>query len=238
MSFKKVKKELLAKRNNGKKKILQRFFKTGKGEYGEGDLFLGVTVPETRLVAKQFKGLILEDIQELLGDKYHEVRLCGLFLLIQKYKFAKKNNDVKGMKRIVDFYLKNLKYVNNWDLVDLSCYKILGDYLINNVSDRKILYDLVKSNNMWARRVSIVSTMIFIRNNDLDDVFLLSEKLLLDDEDLMHTAVGWMLREAGKRDELRLKTFLKMHVRVMPRTMFRYAIEKFSYDERQKHLKM
>jgi 3-methyladenine DNA glycosylase AlkD len=237
MSFKKVRNVLIKKKNDEKRKVLQSFFKTGKGEYGEGDLFLGVSVPEIRFVAKHFKGLMLEDIQELLRDKYHEVRLCGLFLLVEKYEFVKKQN-LKENKKIVDFYLKNLKYVNNWDLVDLSCYKILGDYLTNKVYERKILYKLAKSENVWERRVSIVSTMSFIRLNDLDDVFLLSEKLLFDKEDLMHKAVGWMLREAGKRNELRLKNFLKKHVRVMPRTMFRYAIEKFSESERQKYLKM
>lgn len=233
----KVEQELKKRGNREKKKILQRFFKTGKGEYGEGDIFLGVSVPETRTIAKHHEGLILKDVQELLRNKYHEVRLCALLILVIKYERAKKNNEESEQKKIVDFYLKNLERANNWDLVDLSCYKILGDYLINKKQERKILYELIKSKNMWKRRVGIVSTMALIKNNDLDDVYSLSEQLLSDREDLMHKAVGWMMREAGKKDEERLKEFLDKHIKKMPRTTLRYAIEKFQERERLKYLK-
>jgi 3-methyladenine DNA glycosylase AlkD len=230
--------ELKALENPEKKKILQRFFKTGTGEYGEGDVFLGVTVPETRRVTKRFNSLMLKDIQGLLLNKYHEVRLAGFLILIDKYESAKKKKEFSEQKRIVDFYLKNIENANNWDLVDLSCYKILGDYLINKKNERMILYELIKSKNLWKRRVGMVSTMALIRNNDLDDVFSLSEHLFQDKEDLMHKAVGWMLREAGKRDEARLKDFLKKNVKKMPRTTLRYSIEKFSERDRQYYLKL
>lgn len=228
--------ELKKFKDNKKKKILQSFFKTGKGEYGEGDVFLGVVVPKTRSVAKSFKNLPFKEIQKLLINKYHEVRLLGLLVLVEKYEFAKKVSDDKKRSSIIRFYLNNLKNINNWDLVDLSCYKILGDYLVDK-DKRDILYDLVKSVNMWERRIGIVSTLALIKNDDLDDVFALCECLLNDKEDLMHKATGWMLREAGKKDENRLILFLEKHSKNMPRVMLRYSIERFPEKTRKYFLK-
>lgn len=225
-------------KNSDKRKILQRFFKTGVGEYGEGDLFLGVTVPEIRKVVKRSKGLILKDIQELVRNEYHEIRLCGFLLLVDRYEEFVKKKEFSDTKRIVDFYLKNLKHANNWDLVDLSCYKILGAYLTENVGEREILYKLIKSKNMWHRRAGIVSTMALIRKGELDDTYTISEKLFGDREDLMHKATGWLLREAGKRDEARLKKYLRRNIRIIPRTTLRYAIEKFNDEERAIFLKL
>jgi 3-methyladenine DNA glycosylase AlkD len=235
---KEVIKEIHGLKNLEKKKILQRFFKTGVGEYGEGDLFLGVTVPEIRKVVKHSNGLILKDIQELVRNEYHEIRLCGFLILVDKYECFIKRKEFDEAKRLVDFYLKNLKYANNWDLIDLSCYKILGDYLIENKSERKILYELIKSKNMWHRRAGIVSTMALIRKGDLDDTYSISKKLFKDKEDLMHKATGWLLREAGKRDETRLKEHLRQNIRSIPRTTLRYAIEKFNEEERAIFLKL
>lgn len=225
-------KELKKYKDPEKKKIHQSFFKTGKGEYGEGDKFLGVTVPNTRKVAKTFKDLKLKDVKELLKNEIHEARLLGLLILVEKYEEAKKQKDEKENKKIVEFYLQNLKGINNWDLVDLSCYKILGDFLANK-KQRKILYELAKSNNMWERRISIVSTMAFIKNNDLKDVYKLSKKLMKDKEDIIHKATGWMLREAGKKDENKLKAFLEKNIKQMPRVTLRYSIERFPETERK-----
>ena len=227
--------ELKKYEDKEKKVILQRFFKTGIGEYGEGDVFLGVTVPKTRSVAKQFKGLILKDIQELLLNKHHEVRLMGLLILVEKYEETKKKSNEKETKRIVDFYVKNLKKANNWDLIDLSCYKILGDYLVDK--ERRILYELIKSKNLWERRAGIVSTLALIKKGELDDAFELSKRLLKDEEELIHKATGWVLREAGKKDEARLETFLEENTKNVPRVTLRYAIERFPEKERKKFLK-
>ena len=207
------------------------FFKTGKGEYGEGDVFLGVTVPDTRKVAKQFLDLKLSELKKSFSSKFHEERLCVLLILVEK--FAKASE--KEQKQIFDFYLKNTKYVNNWDLVDLSAPKIVGEYLLNK--DKKLLFSLADSNSLWERRIAIVSTFTFIKNNSLEETFSLSKKLLGDKHDLMHKAVGWMLREAGKRDKQALVKFLENHKSKMPRTMLRYAIEKFSEKERKEFLK-
>ena len=237
-------KELSKLKNSAKAKILLRFFKTGPGEYGEGDVFLGVTVPETRRVAKEFKDLSFDELQKVLNSSYHEIRLAGLLILVAKYneidKNIKKGNDIKNNEKkadeIIKFYLKNIKNINNWDLVDLSCSYILGKYLLNK--DRKILYNLSRDKNMWARRIAIISTFAFIRNNDLDDVYKISKILLKDKEDLMHKAVGWMLREAGKRDKARLEKFLIDNKKDIARTAWRYAIEKFPEKQRQEFLKI
>jgi len=239
VSSKKVIDELFSFKDVNKSVILQRFFKVGKGQYGEGDLFLGISVPVLRQIAKKHKCLILEDIQELLRNKYHEVRLCALLILVEKYEDAQKMVQSKSIKEeIVTFYLNNLVYVNNWDLVDLSCYKILGEFVLEYKYKRKILFKLIKSKNLWFRRVGIVSSFALIKKQELDEVFSLSEQLLFDEENLLHKAVGWMLREAGKRDVVRLTNFLEKHAKVMPRVMLRYSIEKFSPKEKLRFLKI
>lgn len=200
-----------------KKLVLPRFFKTGKGEYGEGDKFLGVIVPETRKVAKANKNASYELIEALLESEWHECRLCALLILIEKYK--------KIPEEAVQFYLCHLKGINNWDLVDLSAPYILGDYLVNR-NDRQILYTLAKSPDMWSQRIAIVSTLMLIRNGQYTDTIALAEQFLTTRHDLIQKATGWMLREVGKRDEPLLVSFLEANSTRMPRTMFRYAIEK------------
>jgi 3-methyladenine DNA glycosylase AlkD len=202
-----------------------RYFKTGKGEYGEGDMFIGLTVPQVRLIAKKYKDLPLSDVEELLHNKIHEYRLTALIILTYQ----------KLNKEIVDLYLRNTKYINNWDLVDLSSHEILGTWLLDKPRD--ILYTLAKSKNIWDRRIAIISTFAFLRKNDTADSLKLAEMLLGDDHDLMHKAVGWALREVGKRDEKTLVDFLAKHYRAMPRMTLRYAIEKFSKERREKYLK-
>jgi 3-methyladenine DNA glycosylase AlkD len=208
---------------------LQRFFKTGKGEYGEGDVFLGIKVPIQRKICKNYGDLNLNAIQKLLNSKIHEHRLCGLFVLVSKYKKS------KNKKEIFKFYLKNTKKINNWDLVDLSSPNIVGEYLLNK--DKKVLYKLAKSKNLWEKRISIVSTFTFIRNNKLEDTLKISQILLKDKHDLIHKAVGWMLREVGKKDIKKLELFIQKNYKDMPRTMLRYAIEKFPEKKRKDYLK-
>lgn len=216
-------KELRKLSDDEKKIILPRFFKTGKGEYGEGDRFIGVTVPDTRKVARQFKDVSLEVIEALLESEWHECRLCALLILIEKYR--------KTPDEAVRFYLDHTKGINNWDLVDLSAPYILGDYLTGR-TDRRILYHLAGSSNMWERRIAIVSTLMLIRHGQYDDTMKLAEILLFSKHDLMQKAVGWMLREVGKRNKDLLVEFLERHRLHMPRTMLRYAIEKFPQQQR------
>jgi len=211
-----------------KAKLLQGFFKTGKGQYGEGDIFLGVKVPESRTVAKKYHDLSFEDIKTLLQSKIHEERLTALLLLVHLYQ---KNPD----KKFVDFYLSNTKHINNWDLVDLTAHKIVGHYLENKPRD--ILYKLARSKILWERRISIISTFHFIRDRDFKDALALADILLNDEHDLMHKAVGWVLREIGKKDLKVEEGFLRKHYKKMPRTMLRYSIEKFPEDVRKKYLK-
>ncbi len=225
-----VKKEIQAKRNREHAPLLQRFFKTGKGEYAEGDIFYGLTVPESRIIAKKFFDLPFTEIPKLLHSKIHEERAIALFILVEQFKKA----DEKMKKKIVDFYLSSTRWINNWDLVDLSSHKILGEYLVDK--DAKILLKMAKSKNLWERRIAIVSAFAFIRRGKLKESFHLAEMLLKDSHDLMHKAVGWMLREAGKKDRVPLEVFLDTHAHHMPRTMLRYAIEKFSPAERQFYL--
>ena len=205
-----------------------RFFKTEKGSYGAGDIFIGVTVPLQRKLSKEYKDLSQKDLKELISSPIHEHRLIALFILDHQYKAYP--------KRTKNFYVKHIKHVNNWDLVDASAHKILGKYLFEEEEDRDILYTYARSKDLWKKRISIVATAWFIKNNDLDDTFALSEILLYDDHDLIHKAVGWMLREAGKRDAARLETFLKKHYKTMPRTCLRYAIEKFPEKRRKAYL--
>lgn len=217
-----------------KAQFLPRFFKTGKGEYGEGDKFLGVVVPDQRAVVKEyFKKVDLKDIQELLESPYHECRLTALLLLVSKYE---KSKDDKEKRLFIDFYLKNLQHVNNWDLVDLSCYKLLGRYSFENEDD-SLLMKLSKEEDMWKKRVAIVGTMYYVKKGKLD----LTKKLVLNNlnhpHDLMHKANGWLLREMGKQNEQELFDFLKNHYQNMPRTTLRYAIEKLDESLRQDFLK-
>lgn len=227
-----LKKDFSKLANPSKAKLLQGFFKTRKGEYGEGDSFLGIVVPKQRkLVKKYASSLSLEDIQELLSTNIHEYRLTALLILVKQYKNAK---DSEEKKKIFDFYLKNTKNINNWDLVDLSSRDIVGNFLLDK--NRGKLYELARSNRLWERRIAIISTSEFIRHRQFDDSIRLSEILLKDKHDLIHKAVGWMLREVGKKDIETLKQFLGNHYKVMPRTMLRYSIEKFPENERKFYL--
>lgn len=213
--------------------VLQRFFKTSKGEYGEGDVFLGIKVPVLRGVANEFGDLSLSEIQLLLNSKVHEKRMVALFVLIDQFK---KGSDA-DKERFFEFYLRNAKRVNNWDLVDLSAPNIVGSFLLDkDMKDRTVLYKLAKSNNLWERRIAIVSTFAFIRNNEFKDTLRISKLLLSDSADLIHKSVGWMLREVGKRDVVVLEKFLKPRYKQMPRTMLRYAIEKFDVGKRKRYL--
>ncbi len=226
-----LKKELESFANPEKARIHQKFFKTGKGEYGEGDVFLGVVVPDSRKIAKKYKDIELKELETLLNSKIHEERFVSLLILIDKFE----KQDEEKKQEVVDFYLENLKNINNWDLVDVSAHKILGSYLFNK--NRKILYNLAASKNLWEKRISVIATLYFIGRNDFSDTLKISEVLLKDKHDLIHKAVGWMLREVGKRDLQVEEDFLKKHYKKMPRTMLRYAIEKFPEEKRQKHLK-
>jgi 3-methyladenine DNA glycosylase AlkD len=209
-----------------------RFFKTGKGEYSEGDLFIDITNPEVHKIANKYKKEIsLEHTLHFLRHKIHEYRLFALDVL--KYKYSKANGDEK--KEIVDLYLNNRKFVNNWDLVDVSAPHILGDWLIEK--DRKVLYKLVKEENLWSNRIAILSTLAFIKENDFEDTLKLSEALLNHEHDLIHKAVGWMLREIWKRDKKVTESFLIDHYENVPRTALRYAIEKMEETKRKKFLK-
>lgn len=214
-----------------KRNILPRFFKTGKGEYGEGDKFLGVSVPDVRKVAKNHKNATINELTEMMQSEWHEVRLCSLLIMVEQFK----KMDDEGRKRIVDFYLSVTNRINNWDLVDLSCPAIIGEYLLNRSHD--LLYRLAESSLLWENRIAIVSTIIFIRHGQLDDTFNLSTKMMNHPHDLMHKAIGWMLREAGKRDESRLYNYVKTYRLEMPRTMLRYAIEKFDKNVRAELMK-
>jgi len=234
-SLNKLKKEISLLADKKQAENLQRFFKTKKGEYGEGDIFLGIKVPVQRNVSKSFLDLDLVDIQALLNSKIHEERMIALFILLEQYKKAGKEKNESIKKQIFDFYLKNTKNINNWDLVDLSCRDIVGNYLLDK--DRKILYRLAKSNHLWERRIAIISTSEFIRYNKLEDTFKISELLLCDKHDLIQKAVGWMLREAGKRNKKAEIKFLLKHKNKMPRIMLRYSIEKFSDKERQSFMR-
>lgn len=280
-------KELNQLANPEKAKNLARFFKTGQGEYGEGDIFLGITVPEQRALVKKYQNLNLNDCQKLLKSKIHEHRLVALLILVAKFKKFQKysiyqsslssprlrggvpqsgtegcinsttpsplrratppqrggevinksaQNQYKIQQKIFNLYLKNAKYINNWDLVDLSAPNIVGNYLLDK--DRKILYRLANSKNLWQRRIAILATFEFIKNNQFDDSIKIAKILLNDNHDLIHKAVGWMLREIGKRDQKLLENFLNQHAHQMPRTMLRYSIEKFPEKKRLYYLKI
>jgi 3-methyladenine DNA glycosylase AlkD len=218
-----------------KAQALSRYFKTGRGEYGEGDVFLGIMVPQTRQVARRYADIPLEEVRELLSSAIHEERLAGLLILVDKYRKAKGNE--AGRKRIFDFYLANTQGVNNWDLVDLSTPEIISGYLLEHVEERAVLHRLARSRNIWERRIAIMGTFRFIKERQFGDALKIAEMLLDDRHDLIHKAVGWMLREIGKRDQAAEERFLKKHHRTMPRTMLRYAIEKFDGKKRSFYMK-
>ena len=230
-SLEEIQKKLQELGNKEKAIKHQSFFKTGPGEYGEGDIFIGVTVPELRKLEKEYKTIPLREVKQLLHSSIHEERLLSLFLLIHRYS----KGDESEKKRIYELYLKDTKFINNWDLVDSSAGHIVGAFLFGK--SKKPLYDFVKSENLWERRISIISTFYFIKRNQFSDTLKISKVLLSDKEDLIHKAVGWMLREVGKRDISVEENFLKKHYKNMPRTMLRYAIEKFPEPKRQRYLK-
>jgi len=234
MSAIQVKKELQALANRGKAHDLQKFFQTAPGQYGEGDIFLGLAVPHVREIAKKYKELSLQQIEILTRSEFHEVRLCGLVILTIQYKGAKER---KEKKKIFDLYMKALYAgdINNWDLVDVTA-PIIGAYLIDSQDPYVLLFKLAKSKSLWQRRVSMVFTFAFIRAGEIVPTFEMAEKLLHDKHDLIHKAVGWALREAGKLNGIALRDFLSEHSHEMPRTMLRYSIEKFPERERKKWL--
>lgn len=215
-----------------KAKHLQRFFKTGKGQYAEGDVFLGIVVPLTRDIVKQSPALPLTEIQQLINSEYHEARLAGFLFLVKQFKKATES----GREEIFDFYLHNARRANNWDLVDVTCRDVIGLYLLDK-ADRSALYRLAGSDNLWEQRIAIVATWTFIKHRQFDDTLALAEKLLHHPHDLMHKAVGWMLREVGKKDKAPLCEFLERHHKTMPRTMLRYAIEHFTPETRARFMK-
>ena len=230
MSLPELRKSVGDYTNKEKGIFLQRFFKTGPGEYAEGDIFAGLTVPQSRKIVNANSGLSLMELQALIKSKIHEERLIALLILVKQYSKA----DEKERNKIFRFYLKNIKQVNNWDLVDLSAPKIIGRHLID--MDKEVLHDLAESRNLWKRRIAILATQYFIQNGFIDETFRIADKLLYDKEDLIHKAVGWMLREVGKKNIKAEKGFLKPRYNKMPRTMLRYAIEKFPEVERKKYL--
>jgi len=231
MSLLEMRKEIFKQKNPAQAIVLQRFFKTGKGEYGEGDIFYGITVPVQRIIAKQFKDLSLGDLKVLINSKVHEERLIAAFILVEQFQKANE----KKQKTIFNFYIKNRSGINNWDLVDLSAPKIVGQYLIDK--DKKLLYKFAHSKDLWEKRIAILSTFTFMRQHWFEDTFIISEILMLDEHDLIHKAVGWMLREVGNRDIEAEEEFLKKYYKTMPRTALRYAIEKFPEKKRKNYLK-
>ncbi len=231
MKVQTIKKRLKQLANRETAEVFQRFFKTGPGEYGEGDVFIGVRVPDLRKLAKEFQDTAFEDVKSLLGSEIHEERLLALLILVRKYL---KGNETKK-ERIYRLYLENTKFINSWDLVDVTAHHIVGDYLMDKNKDP--LFRLAKSKDLWERRIAMLSTFHFIKNGRYEETLQIAKILLNDEEDLIHKAVGWMLREVGKRDMNIEEIFLKKHYKKMPRTMLRYAIEKFPEPKRQNYLK-
>ena len=227
-------KQMLSHANPAQVPGLMRFFKTGPGQYGEGDKFLGIKVPVTREVVKQcWKEVSLAEIEECVNSKFHEVRLAGLLVLIQKFKHSK---DALAQHEYVKFYLAHTEKINNWDLVDLTCYPLLGEWLLDK--DCTLLYDLAQNGKtIWEQRIGIVSTMTFVRKGQLEDTFAIADILLHHPHDLIQKANGWLLRECGKRNKAALETFLATRYKTMPRTSLRYAIEKFPEEERKSYLR-
>lgn len=226
--------EMLSRADASQVAGLSRFFKTGAGEYGEGDRFLGIKVPVTRSVVRDcWKKTSFSELELCIGNEYHEVRLAALLTLVEIFTHAKRNPALQ--ERCVDFYLGHTERINNWDLVDLSCYHLLGTWLLDK--DRGLLYELAQNGKtIWEQRIGIVSTMTFVRHGQVDDTFAIADILLHHRHDLIQKATGWLLREAGKRDFDRLCAFLDHRHRVMPRTMLRYAIERFPEELRRHYL--
>lgn len=209
----------------------QRFFRTGPGEYGEGDVFLGIEVPELRRLSREHRAIPVGEAKKLLRSKYHEARLLALFMLVLRYE----KGDEETRDNIYRFYLRSAKHVNNWDLVDLSAPRIVGAHLLNR--PRKPVHDLARSRDLWRKRIAMLATYAFIKEDDFDDALRVAETLVRDEHDLIHKAVGWMLREIGKRDRGVEEAFLAKHYKTMPRTMLRYAIEKFPERTRKRYLR-
>jgi len=222
---------LMALADSDKAHVQARFFKTGKGQYAEWDRILGVTVPEVRQLARQFNDLSLAGCKKLLASRYNEERLLALLILVQRYR----QGDETTQQAVFDLYVANLARVNNWNLVDTSAPYISGPHLLQR--PRALLYEWIQSASLWERRVAVLSTFAFIRQNDFTDTMRLTESCLQDPHDLMLKACGWMLRELGKRDREVLEDFLQRHCDAMPRTMLRYAIERFPEKERRQYLK-
>jgi 3-methyladenine DNA glycosylase AlkD len=231
MSLTEIKKEIKKNTDPRKAELLQRFFKTGLGQYGEGDIFLGIMVPVQRSIVKKYKDLSLKDLKELLYSDKHEERLIALLILVEQFQ----KGDAQKKEDIFTFYHLHRKRINNWDLVDLTAHRISGSYLMDK--DKSLLYKLTESENIWDRRIAVMSTFYFIKYNVFDDALCIAEKLLNDNHDLIHKAVGWMLREIGNRDINTEEGFLEKHYKKMPRTMLRYAIEKFPEERRLAYLK-
>jgi 3-methyladenine DNA glycosylase AlkD len=229
----KIQDELRALGDKKRAVLVAHYFKTGKGEYGEGDVFIGLTVPQVRAVARKYRELPLREVEKLLHNKIHEFRLTALLILCAKFEKASE----RDQKNIVDLYVRNTEYINNWDLVDLSSHEILGVYLLAHPGERKMLYTFARSKNLWEKRIAVISTFAFLREKDFADALALGELLLHDPHDLIQKAVGWMLREVGKRDLAAEEAFLQQHYRVMSRIMLRYAIEKFPLAKRLQYLK-
>jgi 3-methyladenine DNA glycosylase AlkD len=230
MNLRDLRKRIKKESNKQQAESLQWFFKTGAGEYGQGDVFAGIKMPVQRIIAKEFKNLNYNDIKELLASKIHENRMIGLLILLGKFK----KGDEDEKEKIFKFYIRNRKGINNWDLVDITAPKIVGEHLLER--DKKVLYKFAKSKILWERRIAILSTFTFIRAGKFETTYELSDILLDDDHDLIHKAVGWMLRETGKKDLHAEEKFLQSRYKKMPRTMLRYAIEKFPKVKRKKYL--
>ena len=230
MTIRDIKRRLQKLADKETAKTLQWFFKTGRGEYGEGDIFVGIKVPPLRNLARELENEPLRTVKTLLKSKIHEERMLALMILVRQFA----RSDQHGRQRIYNFYLAHTPFVNSWDLVDGSAPYIVGPFLWKG--DRRPLYALAKSDSVWERRIAVLSTFYFIRQNDFADALKISQLLLDDEHDLIHKAVGWMLREVGKRDETAAKSFLGKHYREMPRTMLRYAIERLPESQRRKYL--
>ncbi len=226
-SLRALRRELQKKKNPKKAAILERFFKTGPGEYGEGDRFLGITVPESRKSARAYAGLPKKDITALLKSPFHEERLIALLILVERFE----SGSQKKKKGIFDFYLASTRYINNWDLVDLTAHKIVGEYLVGKHT--RILQKLARSRILWEKRIAIIATFAFIKRNSFSEAFAVARTLLRDPENLIHKAIGWMLREVGKRSISSERSFLITHYDSLPRTTLRYAIERFPPKERR-----
>ncbi len=235
MSVSQLEKDLNALKNTEQAKLLQRFFKTAPGEYGHGDIFLGIMVPTQRKICKKYMNLNFTELQKLLNSKIHEHRFCALAILVNQYK----NSDNLQKEEIFNFYIKNSKKINNWDLVDNSAPKIVGEYLLDKNpstslrTSKKVLYKLAKSKNLWQKRIAIIATFSFIKENQFNDTLKISKILLKDKRDLIHKAVGWMLREVGKRNKSLETKFIKANIKKMPRITLIYALEKHTKEEKE-----